>query len=124
MTTERWQLVRIRSRLNAIVRFSSREEIIRALTRDIGVSGIRLLTEGPLASGELIGVELALPDRAQPIVFTGEVVWSKSIDGAVVGEDESAIENGIKFVTIDPKDREALMQWVALNALHPNLGDR
>ena len=124
MTADRLSFVRIRSHLTAIVRLSGTEEIVRALTRDIGVSGVRLLTEAPLPSGELIGVELELPDRGQRIVFTGEVVWSKHIEGAAVGEDESAIESGIKFITIDPKEREALMQWVALNTLHPNLGDR
>lgn len=122
--SDRLQVVRIRSRLTTIVRFSGTEEIHRALTRDIGVSGVCLLTEHLLKSGELIGVELQLPDRATPIFFTGEVVWSKTIHGTTVGEDESAIESGVKFVTIDPKERELLMQWVALNALHPGLGDR
>ena len=123
--SERLQFIRVRSRLTAVIRFSGDDKVQRALTRDVGVTGVCLLSETPLKSGELISVELLLPDRtSKPLAFTGEVVWSKRIEGATEGADESAIESGVRFVTIDPKERALLMQWVALNAQHPTLGDR
>ena len=124
MDADRLRVVRIRSRLTTVIRMRGVEGIERALTRDIGISGICLLTEGPLKIGARLDVELALPDRPTPIAFAGEVVWSKPIDRAGADEKESTVESGIKFVTINPKERELLMQWVALNALHPSLGDR
>ena len=124
MSAERLPFIRIRSRLTTIIRYSgNHDDIHRALTRDISVDGLCLLTETPLKMRELIGVELKLPDRETPISFTGEVLWHQKLGDTSQGE-ESNIENGIRFVTITRKDRQLLMQWVALHALHPDLGDR
>ena len=88
----------------------------RALTHDVGGKGIRVIVSEPLETGTSLKVELFLPDRSQPITFTGAVVWTRVTDQPVKRGEDPAVEAGIEFATIDPKDHAAILYYAKVNA--------
>jgi len=89
----------------------------RALTKDIGGKGVCLVTEGVMERGIPLAIKIQLPDRAAPIAFLGDVVWSLPVDETRPGAKQPPVETGIRFVSIDPKDRALIRQFARLNAL-------
>ncbi len=89
----------------------------RALTKDIGGNGVCLVTEDEMATGTPLAVQITLPDRPAPIAFLGDVVWSILLMEASQYSARPPVETGIRFVSIDPKDRALIKQFARLNAL-------
>ena len=50
-----------------------------AVSRDLSVEGVGLLTEKELKPGDLLYLEVYLPESHEPIRMEGEVRWSESI---------------------------------------------
>lgn len=116
---ERRRSVRLRPRLTTIYKNLSTGRVRRALTKDVSGHGACLVTEDLLEAGTPLEIEIKLPDRASPVTFLAEVVWSGfQVDAA--GRIGSRAEAGVKFVSIDPKDHTLVMQFARFNALPPS----
>lgn len=116
MGEEQRRFIRITSRLTAIVKIVKTGKVKRALTRDVSAGGICFVTEEILEPGTALEVELKLPDREAPVVFLGEVAWSRPIGPQPKSYQNPTGETGVKFISIDPKDRALIMQYAKLNA--------
>ena len=116
MGEELRRFIRVPSRLTAIFKVVKTGKVRRALTKDISAGGICCVTEELLEAGTAVEVELKLPDREAPITFLGEVAWSRPIGPTPKSYQNPTSEVGIKFVSIDPKDRALIMQYAKLNA--------
>ena len=116
MGEEQRRFIRVPSRLNAIFKVVKTGKVRRALTKDISAGGVCFITEELLEPGTALEVELKLPDREAPITFLGEVAWSRPIGPPPKSYQNPTSEAGIKFVSIDPKDRALIMQYAKLNA--------
>ena len=64
-------------------------------------------------------IEVKLPDGQQPIKFLAEVAWSWPLTTAAGGVSKRSFVTGLKFVSIEPKDRDVIMQYARLNELPP-----
>ena len=92
-------------------------KVYRALTKDIGGKGVCLVMEEELELGTPLAVEMTLPDRQTPVAFVGDVVWSTLLIEASSRLRHPPVETGVRFVSINPKDRTLIMQYTRLNAL-------
>ena len=119
MGEEQRRFIRVTGRLVAVVKIVKTGKVRRALTRDISAGGICFVTEEILEPGTALEVELKLPDRDAPILFLGEVAWSRPIGPKPKSYQDPTAETGIKFVSIDPKERELIVQYAKLNAPPP-----
>lgn len=119
---ERRRFVRLDTRLESSYAVLPAEKAKRAMTKDISGGGICLFAEKPLPAGTRLQVAMALPGREAPINFTAEVVWSEQYE--VIGKEESqrAVEIGVRFVEIAPKDQEAILRHVILSLKPPVSG--
>ena len=116
MEGERREFTRVRERVMTFVKDPTTGKVHRALTRDLGGVGIRVVTEETFNPGALLELELQMPDRKTPLVFTGEVVWNERIkDARQQGLSATTREIGIKYVKIDPKDQLFIRQHIAMN---------
>ncbi len=118
MTEERRQSVRIASKLTTFIKFPQTGKVVRGLTNDLSGVGIGFTAQGAFEPGDPLEIELTLPDRTVPIRFMAEVVWS-IVEHAGQHAQEPSLGVGVKFVSIDPKDRTAIMQYARLNATPP-----
>jgi len=119
MGQEQRHFIRITSRLNATFKIVKTGRVARALTKDISAGGICFVTAGILEPGTAVEVEMKLPDSETPVRFLGEVAWSCPIGHAKSYEDPTG-ETGVKFISIDPKDRALIMHYAKLNAPPPS----
>ncbi len=77
------------------------------LSKDISAGGLRILTDRNFKFGTLLEMEIAMQNR--PSLFAiGKVVWVKKPRSA--GKD---FETGVRFMNIEPADREAIMALAA-----------
>lgn len=112
---ERRQFVRLDTRLEVKYTILPSGSATASVTRDIGGGGICLFTDQVLERGQQLQVSLALPGRAQPVNFTGEVMWCEAYEMIGQSSRQKAVEAGIRFVEIAPQDQEAVLQHVILN---------
>jgi len=111
---ERRQHVRFVMRILLSYKIVGTEKLGKSLTDDLSGGGVRFVAEHPLEPGTRIQATMRLPGRVEPVRFLGEVVWAKSLTSSTGSLSDSGAEVGVKFLQVDPKDREFLMQYAAL----------
>ena len=114
---ERRRSIRLQTRLNAMITNVTTTAHQQALTKDISGSGVCIITDDLIEPGTPLSVELSLPDHDGPVSFLGDVVWSMLILPPGGRSTNPPAETGVRFVSIDPKVRTAIVQYARLNAL-------
>jgi len=77
-----------------------------SLTRDLSMSGLRVMTSAPLEAGTRVRVELTLARPRKRIRAVAEVRWVRDLYGGEV------FEAGLEFVGLDPDAEFALMDHI------------
>jgi len=85
----------------------------RAVTKDLGGGGFRLVTEHPITPGTQLQVAIHLPGREQPVNALAEVVWSEQHELIGKTDRRRSVESGARCVEIAPADQEALTEFVS-----------
>ncbi len=108
-TLAKWNIAaRGTARLNQSLRVSSPQlPTYFALTEDVSVSGIRVLTDLPLQVGLSLEMSLDLDDPAVPTIrLSGEVRWSsRKADGL--------FHSGVRFVGIERGQHRTIERYVS-----------
>ncbi|MBW1666429.1 MAG: PilZ domain-containing protein [Deltaproteobacteria bacterium] len=107
-------LVNMDEKLDRIVAMLSEDEKDKASLgqgtgEDISGSGMSIITEKSMEPGTIIAVNFVL-SRFPMILINShcEVVWTKPAGG-----DEGLFyKHGVKFLDLDPADREAIISWI------------
>jgi c-di-GMP-binding flagellar brake protein YcgR len=76
------------------------------LSKDLSREGLKVNSNSPLKKGDLIDLEIHVPDDAQPVHTTAKVVWSRSCPGSDQGTDY-----GVSFLMIDPVDKFRVLDY-------------
>ena len=116
MGEEQRRFIRVTNRLPSLFKIIKTGQVRRALTKDVSAGGVSFITEELLEPGTALEVELTLPDCELPVQFLGEVAWSRPIGPPPKSYEDPTGETGVKFISIDPKDRALIMQYAKLNA--------
>ena len=92
-------------------------------TKNISKSGTFIKTERPLPKGTEFVFKLSLPDRREPFVLRGKVVWSN--DSKVTeNPGESNLGMGIKFIFDEDSERlafEGEVETMMIDSLGPHI---
>lgn len=83
-----------------------------SLTRNISQGGVQLLIYEKLNVGDIINLELSLPQPEHPVIGRGEIVWLKDATSEGNGEQKRAFVAGIKFIELKLKDEERLSAFI------------
>jgi len=116
---------RFEKMVNRVVEFSSRSEtrvqktlsltykdnlaFVRAYLTNISTGGLFVKTDKPLPQGEQFLLRLQVPEIADPLKISCEVVWARSPARATAKEPTGM---GVKFIEMSKKDRELLKQYL------------
>ncbi len=117
---ERRAFLRLSSKLNATYKMADAKQdlsgsVVPSLTKDVSGGGIRLTTAVQFGLKTRLQVEVKFPDRAKPVAFTGEVVWSQPLEQSEAIDRTRRFETGVKFVTISKKDQQYILQHANLH---------
>ncbi|MFA9452575.1 MAG: PilZ domain-containing protein [Candidatus Aminicenantaceae bacterium] len=80
---------------------------IYALTKDISVGGVRIVTDWFFPIDTFFKVNLALPKSKQVVQVEGQVRWIKSLD-----DSDDLFEVGVEFVHDLPETTMALINHI------------
>ena len=111
---ERRKFVRLDTRVDINCSLVTAEQAQRTVTKNIGGSGICIISEELLPIGSQLRIAMKLPGRERQINFVAEVIWSESYEIIGKSERRKAVESGLQFVQISSEDKEAIMQHVIL----------
>ena len=79
----------------------------QALTKDISVSGCKLVTDSPVTRGTLLTLTLHLPDGDTPLCLTAaHVVWV------------SGCQFSVRFLQLSQQQRKRLQSYIWKNISH------
>jgi c-di-GMP-binding flagellar brake protein YcgR len=120
MTQERRAFVRLTSKLTATYRLADPaknllDETVPSLTKDVSAGGVRLATAIQFPAGTQIAVKVKFPDRAAPVEFMAEVVWSQLAVQNEAADRTRRYDTGMRFLKISPEDQKFVLQHAALN---------
>ncbi len=77
-----------------------------AVSSDISLGGLRLMTPGPLENGTLLDLEILLGEEDdRPLTASGEVMWQNKIS-------PTSYETGIMIRGMPNEDKSRFMQFV------------
>lgn len=77
-----------------------------AVSSDVSLGGLRLMTPAVLANGTLLDLEILLGDQEEnPIRAEGEVVWQNRIS-------DTSYETGVMIKNMPNDDKSRFMQFV------------
>jgi c-di-GMP-binding flagellar brake protein YcgR len=77
------------------------------VTKDISLSGCKLISERPVTRGTLLSLSIALPDGESPLKLTSaHVVWV------------SGCHFSVRFMHISPADRKRIQSFLWKNITH------
>ena len=89
------------------LKFQDRQSFVNAYTANISSGGLFIKTDRPLPVGERFSLQLEIPDVAEALKYTCEVVWTRA--KAEVGKP---VGMGVKFCEVAKKDSQILKQFV------------
>lgn len=117
---ERRAFLRLSSKLNATYKMADAKQdlsgsVVQSLTKDVGGGGIRLMTAVQFGLNTRLQVEVKFPDRAKPVAFTGEVVWSKALEQTEGIDRTRRFETGLRYVAISKEDQKYILQHANLH---------
>lgn len=119
MGDERRQFVRLDTTLPVMYKVlpsSVPERLEATQTKNVSEGGLCVFLKEKLPAGTPMEFLVTLPGRPKPAAFTAEVIWCEVSE---VAGTSKVIQAGVRFVFINPKDREALMQHAILNLRVP-----
>ncbi len=74
---------------------------------DLGGGGVRLATDEDLPLGSILMLRFPLPTSEREVVVRGRIVLS------FYNAEDQRFMHGIAFTSIDPRDQEAIIRYVA-----------
>jgi hypothetical protein len=84
--------------INRIVQW--RKQDINALVLDVSLSGMYMMVNEKLLTGNIIRVDVSMPPKPEPLTFYAEVIWANE-QGA-----------GLRFVEMWPDDIDILKAYM------------
>ena len=78
--------------------------------KDIGAGGICLLLNEQLKEGDILKLDILLPDDPPVIPTKGKVIWVKSF--SIASEKNVRYDTGIEFTEISDADRKKINKYV------------
>jgi c-di-GMP-binding flagellar brake protein YcgR len=76
-----------------------------AVSSDVSLGGLRLMTPTRLENGTMLDLEIALGEEGKPISAEGEVMWQNKIS-------DTSYETGVMIKRMPDEDKSEFMKFV------------
>ncbi len=85
----------------------------QGITKDISISGCKVVSESPVTRGTLLTLSIALPDGDRPLVLqSAHVVWV------------SGCHFSVRFLRLNQEERKRLQAFILKHISHDSISDR
>jgi len=106
---EHRKFIRLHAPIGLVYRYASRHKSRKArptLVRNLSGGGVSFVVRDPLRAGEIVELELQIPNLSEPVRATGEVVWFRQAAG------HAAHEAAVRFTDVNPVDLNRILEYV------------
>ncbi len=110
---DRRKSVRVQIRMTVHVEVAGQPRFYEAVSRDLSLSGARLLLRQELQHCTPISLEFRLPGSLQTLYCPAHVVWAKDTMSSLLPGHESSYLMGIEFVRPPRAVRKELKRFLA-----------
>lgn len=110
---DRRKSVRVQIRMTIHVEVAGQPRFYEAISRDLSVSGARVVLRQELGHCTPIYIEFRLPGALQTLYCPAHVVWSKDTMSAILPGHDASYLMGIEFVRPPRVVRKALKRFIA-----------
>src|SRR3989338_2911418 len=104
----------LRLNINVDIRFSLVKDTVqierKSKSVNISAGGICIMTGEPLKAGDLLKLEIILPENPPLVQAIGKVAWVKSF--SYLDENVQRYDVGVEFVEIDEHERQRVNKYV------------
>ena len=90
----------------SLIKKHKRQKAFRTTMQNISVGGLSLQVKEPVRNGDLLRIEIQVPDWEEPIRVVGDVIWH---GGATKEEHPQA---GIRFREVNPVELNKILDYV------------
>ena len=92
----------------SLIKKGKRQKMQRSSMKNISIGGLSLLLKEEVRHGDLMRVEIQIPQWVDPIRVTGDVVWHN-----VSGERHNRVhEAGVRFQEVNPVELNKILDYV------------
>ena len=106
---ERRKYVRLNISLDVSYTIEGREgNCYKSITRNISPNGARFAVVEELPKGTVLGINIKIPTRTEPIPVKARIVWSKKEDA--LGKD--MYDAGLEFIQISDESKRVFLQYL------------
>ncbi len=85
---------------------SIREDKISAKIKNMSAGGLSFTSDTKLTSGNIVKLEIMLPNESTPFCLRGEVVWSNPVDGS------NKYDTGVKTLSAGEGDEQKFIKYI------------
>jgi len=110
---ERRKSVRVQIRMTVHVEIAGQPRFYEAISRDLSLSGARLVLRQELVHCTPIYVEFRLPGSLQTLYCPAHVVWAKDTMTSLAPERDASYLMGIEFVRPPRQARKEVKRFIA-----------
>jgi len=89
-----------------------------SLSKDLSREGIKLNSGSDLQTGDVLELEINIPDDPKPIHTKGKVVWSRPSQ-----EEQQGFDQGVRFMMMDPVDKFRVLDYAYNHWLETKVND-
>jgi len=91
-----------------------------SLTRNISKGGICLIAYEKLNQGEMLDLNIFIPEQEKPITATGKIAWVKEF---IIGDPEKGkrYDVGVEFIKANDEELEKIDKYIGGNLKVVNL---
>lgn len=89
-----------------------------SLSKDLSREGVKINTNTALKMGEMLDLEITIPDDPKPIHTSGKVMWIHPSEGKNQGFD-----HGVRFLMMDPVDKFRVLDYAYNHWLETKVND-
>jgi len=111
--SDRRESVRIQIRMTIHVEVAGQPRFYEAISRDLSMTGVRVVLRQELKHCTPIYIEFRLPGALQALYCPAHVVWAKDTQSSILPGHESSYLMGIEFVRPPRAVRKALKRFIA-----------
>lgn len=98
----------------AVLAMEERKSVLKGNSKDVSAEGLFLVSDRILEKGDILKIEVVLPDEAKPVRAFSEVIWV-SDHGLTEGKHGA----GIYFMALRDEDADSIGRFIAQTLKNP-----
>ncbi|MBI3306346.1 MAG: PilZ domain-containing protein [Candidatus Omnitrophica bacterium] len=89
-----------------------------SLSKDLSREGVKINSNASMKEGQMLDLEILIPDDPKPVHTAGKVMWSRPSEGHNQGFDQ-----GVRFLMMDPVDKFRVLDYAYNHWLETKVND-